>query len=82
LTATRQTTVWCDGCQAWEQASSTSKTLRKELRARGWVCVRTSQGVCDYCPACLIRRATELQQVENATPEEVERFLMAERQCR
>jgi len=49
MSLTKQATVWCDDCATWEQASMTARSLRAELRRRGWT--RGKDGK-DYCPAC------------------------------
>lgn len=50
MSITKQVTVWCDCCGAWDQASMTTAELRRHLKKRGW---KTAvEGGRDYCPAC------------------------------
>lgn len=56
MSLTREVTVWCDDCSAWEQSTDSAKSLRKKLRAKGWATVRVAgEGVRDYCPRCAER---------------------------
>lgn len=53
MSITQQVTVWCDGCHNWEQASTTAKILRRDLKTKGWSSTRDGQ---DYCPTCTKER--------------------------
>lgn len=50
MSLTHEVTVWCDGesCAQWEQATTSAKILRKDLRKKGW----GNAGKHDLCPVC------------------------------
>lgn len=48
MSVTRQVTVWCDICSAWEQATGSVRRLRAELKEGGWTYHRGK----DFCPEC------------------------------
>lgn len=48
MSITKQVTVWCDGCQQWDQSTMTAAAARKDLKKRGW----SQRGTNDYCPHC------------------------------
>lgn len=54
MSATRQTTIWCDGplndksCVKWDQRTGPATLLRKELFGYGWVRRKNY----DLCPDC------------------------------
>lgn len=50
MTATRQATIWCDGCGKHEQSEGTISEVRKFLREKGWW--QRSTHAQDLCPDC------------------------------
>jgi hypothetical protein len=54
MSITRQVTVWCDGCSEWVQATGNARSLRKELKEKGW----TYQRGKDFCDRCTRERAS------------------------
>ena len=54
MSATRQTTIWCDGplnnktCVEWDMISGTPSQVRDDLARRGWVRRKSY----DLCPKC------------------------------
>lgn len=52
MSITRQNTVWCDGCNDWEQRSYSVKHIRMELKQKGWITARVDGKVCDFCSKC------------------------------
>lgn len=55
MSATYQTTIWCDDCGVWEQASLGIMHIRKKLKKNGWSHSRSS----DYCQNCTNKRKKE-----------------------
>jgi len=51
MSVSEQTTIWCDICNARDQANLPIELLRKELEQKGWTTVREYH-VQDYCPRC------------------------------
>ena len=47
----RQTTIWCDGCEKWDQAGGTVRQLRRDLKRRGWRYLGGGLNT-DLCPEC------------------------------
>ena len=48
MTVSRQTTIWCDGCEVWEQYSGNATEVRATLKLHGWVYANRL----DKCPKC------------------------------
>lgn len=52
MSITKETTIWCDHCGAWEESIENAPILRKQLKHRGWVKFKNQ----DYCPSCVQRQ--------------------------
>ena len=55
MSATKQVTIWCDGCPRWVQrADITATAMRGNLSREGWrVGIRgVLLGLADFCPDC------------------------------
>jgi hypothetical protein len=75
VTATKQTTIWCDLCSCWDQASATEAQLRRELKAKGWTSFR-SYYTNDFCPKCSAAKAEVLAELKALSPQKRSEFLL------
>lgn len=52
MSHSKQVTIWCDVCQAWDQLPTGSvASARKTLRKLGWKC-KDQKDSRDLCPKC------------------------------
>jgi len=48
MSTSHQVTLWCDGCQTFDQASMSASQLRLDARKSGWTRLNGK----DLCPKC------------------------------
>lgn len=74
MSATKETTIWCDLCSCWEQAAATAAQLRRALKAVGWTTTQ-AYGTKDFCPSCLQKKAEVLEELKAMSLQERSKFL-------
>lgn len=53
MSYSRQVTIMCDTCGAWDQVHrGTASSLRQLLKREGWKRVKLAGATYDMCPAC------------------------------